>query len=269
MRPVEEAGLMSFLLPSREDHAYATRLRLRTVQPRPYVFVNMAVTADGKIDTVERKGARVSGTADTARVDRLRADADAVMVGGYTLLQEDPQLTVRDPDLQVERQREGRPAQPTKVGVASRIGLPGEDAALPEAGLFLHSGGGKVVVCTSQRTTAQAIDWLQGHGVMVVVRGDDRVDLPAALDALWHLGIERLMVEGGSTLVAALLEAGLVDELQLAVAPLLFGGETAPTPVGGAGWLRDQAVPLSLADISSSEDGDVVLRYLIDGGTSR
>ncbi len=57
----------------------------------------MAMTADGKIDTVARTGARISGTADSARVDRLRADSDAVMVGGRTLLAEDPRLTVRDP----------------------------------------------------------------------------------------------------------------------------------------------------------------------------
>ena len=58
---------------------------------RPDVIVNMAMTADGKIDTVERRGARISGAADSARVDRLRASVDAVMVGGHTLLREDPQ----------------------------------------------------------------------------------------------------------------------------------------------------------------------------------
>ena len=57
---------------------------------RPRILVNMAVTADGKVDTVARRGARISGPADSARVDRLRAEADAVMVGGRTLLAEDP-----------------------------------------------------------------------------------------------------------------------------------------------------------------------------------
>ncbi len=60
------------------------------------------------------------------------------------------------------------------------------------------------------------------------------MDLARLLDELGERGIARLMVEGGGTLVAALLEAGLVDELQLAVAPLLFGGETAPTAGGRA-----------------------------------
>ncbi len=56
----------------------------------PFVFINVAMTADGKIDTFQRKGAAISSARDKERVDRLRADADAVMVGGRTLLDEDP-----------------------------------------------------------------------------------------------------------------------------------------------------------------------------------
>ena len=82
-------------------------------------------------------------------------------------------------------------------------------------------------------------------------------------------GVARLMVEGGSTLVAAFLDDGLVDELQLAVAPLLFGGETAPTPVGGTGRGRDQAVRLALLSSSPSAEGDVVLRYRVIGESAR
>ena len=51
--------------------------------------------------------------------------------------------------------------------------------------------------------------------------------------------------------------------MQLAVAPLLFGGESAPTPVGGAGWTRDRAIPLSLEGTSTDSDGHVILRYLV------
>ncbi len=239
------------------------------MEPRPFVFINMAMTADGKIDTVERQGARISGAADTARVDRLRAAADAVMVGGRTLLSEDPRLTVRDPELCAERRRQGRPEQPTKVGLVSRIGGPGEPDGLDPESRFLGEGGGRVVICTSQRTSVAAIDWLTERGAEVMVHGGTRVELPAALAALAELGIDRLMVEGGSTLVAALLEAGLVDELQLAVAPLLFGGETAPTPVGGRGWTRDAAVRLTPAEVATTADGDVVLRYTVAAGTPR
>ena len=239
------------------------------MQQRPYVLVNMAVTADGKIDTVERRGARISGDADTARVDRLRAAADAVMVGGHTLLREDPRLTVRDTALTECRSGDGRSAQPMKIGVVSHIGPPGADDCLPSDSRFLHDGGGRVVVCTTARTGAATIDWLKAEGADVVVHGEERVDLAKTITELPAAGIERLMVEGGSTLVAALLEAGLVDEIQLAVAPLLFGGETAPTPVGGTGWQRDGAIDLALAEVTTDDDDDVILRYRVGEAAAR
>ena len=235
------------------------------MKSRPYVFVNMAMTADGKIDTVARQGARISGAADTIRVDRLRAGSDAIMVGGRTLRSEDPRLTVRDAGLIAERRLARRPEQPTKVGVVSHI-APG---TIAHDGAFLNEGDGQVVVCTSERGDVGSVEALREAGVRVIVTGEERVDLAAALAALRVLGIERLMVEGGSTLVAGLLQAGLVDELQLAIAPLLFGGETAPTPVGGPGLSRDQAAELELVEADTSSDGDVILRYRVPGATDR
>ena len=230
------------------------------MKSRPYVFVNMAMTADGKIDTVARQGARISGAADTTRVDRLRAGSDAIMVGGRTLRSEDPRLTVRDAGLIAERRQARRPEQPMKVGVVSHI-APG---TIAHDGAFLNEGDGQVVVCTSERGDVGSVEALREAGVRVIVTGEERVDLAAALAALRVLGIERLMVEGGSTLVAALLAAGLVDELQLAMAPLLFGGDTAPTPVGGPGWSREAAIGLHLLESSTSPDGDVIVRYGLD-----
>lgn len=236
---------------------------------RPYVLVNMAMTADGKIDTIERRGARISGPADNARVDRLRAESDAVMVGGRTLVAEDPRLTVRDAALSSARKRHGRPAQPLKVGVATRISRPGGDGpSLPWPSRFLTDGGGRVIVATTSMTEPATVAWLTQQGAEVIVHDTARVDLPLLLGELGERAIDRLMVEGGSTLVAALLEAGLVDELQLAVAPLLFGGETAPTPVGGPGWPLAQAIRLSLLGTSEDDDGVVIVRYQVSRGST-
>ncbi len=232
---------------------------------RPHVLVNMAVTADGKIDTVERRGARISGAADTARVDRLRAAADAIMVGGRTLLAEDPRLTVRDAELVAGRLRDGRAPQPSKVGVVTRMGTPGSaDASLPSPSRFLEEGA-PVILATTHATDVATRTWLSAQGVDLIVHEAPRVDLVRLLDELARRGIARLMVEGGSTLVAALIELGLVDELQLAVAPLLFGGESAPTPVGGAGWPSKQARRLRLLASEVDADGDVIVRYSVDG----
>jgi riboflavin-specific deaminase-like protein len=231
--------------------------------PRPHVLVNMSVTADGKIDTVERRGARISAAADTARVDRLRAGADAVLVGGHTLLGEDPRLTVRDQALVEERVASGLSDQPMKVAVVSRLGVMGSRDALPANSRFLRDGGGRVRIHTTPRSDAAALDWLREQGAEVVVHDGRRVDLTAMLADLAAAGVARLMVEGGGTIVASMLAAGLVDEIQLAVAPLLFGGETAPTPVGGTGWGRDHAVRLRLLGASTGPEDDVVLRYSV------
>jgi 2,5-diamino-6-(ribosylamino)-4(3H)-pyrimidinone 5'-phosphate reductase len=227
----------------------------------------MAVTADGKVDTFERRGARISGIEDTQRVDALRAAADAVMVGGRTLIAEDPRLTVRDPALIRERLARGRPSQPAKVAVASRLVRPGHvGAALPSPSRFLVEGATLVIVATTQATPLDAREWLERQGAELVVHDGARVDLPRLLADLAERGVRSVLVEGGGTLVAAMLAAGLVDELQLAVAPLLFGGDDAPTPVGGPGWRRDQAIPLTLLGTDVDADGDVVLRYAVDGG---
>src|SRR5205814_7190325 len=90
---------------------------------RPYVFINVAASVDGKIDTVERRGASISSEADRERVDRLRASVDAVMVGGRTLHEEDPRLTVKSGPLRATRVAHGRPENPAKVGVTTRGGL--------------------------------------------------------------------------------------------------------------------------------------------------
>ncbi len=89
---------------------------------RPFVFINVAMTADGKIDTFQRKGAAISSQRDKERVDKLRAEFDAVMVGGRTLLDEDPKLTVKSEALREERIARGLSPNPIKVGVVSSAG---------------------------------------------------------------------------------------------------------------------------------------------------
>ena len=231
-------------------------------EPRPHVLVNMAMTADGKTDSVERRGARISSDTDDARVQRLRAESDAVLVGGRTLLAEDPRLTVRPPELVAERVGRGEAPQPMKVAIVSELpDAPG--GGLPDPSRFLSDGGGRVVVVTSGRSGDAARARLRDRGAEVVALGRDRVDLVAGLAWLHRAGVRRLLVEGGGTLVAALLAEGLVDELRLYVAPLILGGADAPTPVGGPGIQRGSAVELSLEDVHADPDGGVVLRYLV------
>ncbi len=221
---------------------------------RPHVLINVAVTADGKMDTFERQGAAISSARDKARVDKLRAEADAVMVGGKTLLDEDPKLTVKSEELRAERIARGLAPNPIKVGIVS-------SADLDPDGAFLNAGPAQVVIFTTSRTSNEQINSLKSRGAAVFILGDSRVDLKQALEMLYSLGIRSLMVEGGGTLNFELLRLGLVDELTMYVAPLIFGGESAPSAVAGPGVVRGEAIPLKLVDVEVHEDGGVLIRY--------
>ena len=214
------------------------------------------MTADGKIDTFERRGATISSKRDKERVDRMRAAADAVMVGGRTLLEENPKLTVKSADLRAEREAHGLMPNPVKVGIVS-------NANLEPASDFLTEGPARMVIFTTQKTSKEGLEFLRGQGVELFVHNTDRVDLPKALHTLKELGIQRLMVEGGGTLNFELLRLGLVDEVTAYVAPMVFGGESAPTMAAGSGLVRNDAIPLKLVDIEAWDDGGVLLKYKI------
>ncbi len=224
---------------------------------RPYVHINVAATADGKIDTFERRGAAISSARDKERVDKLRADADAVMVGGRTLHDEDPKLTVKSETLRAARLARGLPPNPAKVGVASRLNLkPDSD--------FLTAGSARIILFTATQTSESQLAVLRARGVEIFIHDRERVDLKRMLVTLKENGINRLMVEGGATLNFELLRLGLMDELTVFIAPMIFGGEKAPTTAAGSGLVRSAAVPLRLVNVESWEDGGVVLQYKLE-----
>jgi len=229
---------------------------------RPHVLLNTAMTADGKIDTVARRGAVISSPGDLERVDRLRAESDAIMVGGNTLLGDDPRLTVKSPLLRAERVARGLPDNPIKVGVITKLEDPQRGTpTLLDSSRFITAGPARVVLFTTKQTGSEQIARLRQLGVEVFEVGERRVDLPAALRLLRGMGVERLLVEGGGTLNAELLRLRLVDEIYLYVAPLIFGGVGAPTLAGGAGLPREEAIPLRLLDLQRIEDGAILLHY--------
>ena len=223
---------------------------------RPFVFINVAMTADGKIDTFERKGAAISSQRDKERVDRLRAESDAVMVGGRTLLDEDPKLTVKSEALRAERVARGLSPNPVKVGVVS-------EANIKPDSIFLNAGPARIVIFTTYRTSKDGLAFLRSHGVDIYVHDSEKVDLSKALGTLKELGIQRLMVEGGATLNFELLKLRLVDELSAYIAPMIFAGESAPTMAAGSGLERSAAIPLRLVSVEKEEDGGVLLKYLV------
>jgi 2,5-diamino-6-(ribosylamino)-4(3H)-pyrimidinone 5'-phosphate reductase len=223
---------------------------------RPYVFINIATSADGKIDTFERKGSAISSKRDKERVDQLRADADAVLVGGKTLLGELPKLTVKNEALREARVKRGMSPNPIKVGVITNADIPLESD-------FIKAGPARVVIFTTLQTSKSQLETLRTNGVEVYVHDAQRVDLQKMLETLGDLGVKRLMVEGGGTINFELLRLKLVDELMIYIAPMIFGGDNAPTLASGLGLVRNEAIALNLINVESHEDGGILLHYTL------
>ena len=221
---------------------------------RPYTFINVAMTADGKIDTFERRGAAISSQRDKRRVDELRASADAVLVGGRTLLDEQPKLTVKSEALREMRIKQGRSPNPIKVGVVTVADI------LKESD-FIQTGDTRLVIFTTSQTSISKLAELRALGVEVFVDDAPRVDLNKMMLTLKKLGVERVMVEGGGTINFELIQQGLVDELQIYVSPMIFGGANSPTPADGSGIPREKAMGMKLVDVERWEDGGVILKY--------
>ena len=218
------------------------------------ITVNVAMTLDGKIDNVARQGAKISSDADWQRVDEMRAAHDAILVGGNTLLAEDPRLTVKSEQLRAARLARGLAPDPAKVGIVSACTLTANSR-------FLNDGDGETFLFTTERTLPEQLVLLRNTGAKVFVLGKTRVDLATAFDVLAEHDINTIMVEGGGGMIAALLEAGLVDEIHAYIAPRIFGGATAPTLADGNGIL--DGVELKLLDLDKLPDGGVLLKYQV------
>lgn len=223
---------------------------------RPYVVVNIAMSADGKISTRERRQVKISGPADFSRVDKLKAECDAVMVGIGTVLADDPALTIKSPELVAERVKRGLPEQPARVVVDCRARIPLEAA-------ILRRGNGRRIIACCEGSDALKRKALQ-EIAEVIVAGEDKVDLPALMDGLHRGGISKVMVEGGGTLIGALFAAGLVDEFITFIGNVVIGGKDAPTPADGEGFTRENEFPcLSLYSLERMDQG-VLLRWIVE-----
>ena len=211
---------------------------------RPYIHAKWAMTLDGKIATRTGDSKWISNEASRRRVHELRGRMDAIVIGIGTALADDPLLTAR-PD---------GPRRATRVIFDSQ-------ARLPITSQLLRTAGDRAtLLVTSPAAPEIKLAAIRSTGCQVLQTNIDsrgRLDWSALLD---HLGRERctnLLVEGGAELLGSFLDARVIDEVHIFIAPTLTGGATAKTALAGLGAER-LADSLRLAEITTEMiEGDV------------
>nr|5XV2_A Chain A, Conserved protein [Methanosarcina mazei Go1] len=223
---------------------------------RPFIFINSAMSADGKLSTKERKQVKISGKLAFERMDELRAHADAIMVGIGTVLADDPSLTVKSPERKAARKAAGKSENPVRVVVDS-------SARTPLNADIFKKGEGLRIIAVSNSAPEEKIRMLE-EKALVIKTGAFRVDLTELAAKLKEMGINSLMVEGGATLNWGMLSAGLVDEVYTFVGNLIIGGKTAPTFTDGEGFTENELLGLELSSAEKIEDG-ILLKWKVKG----
>ena len=216
----------------------------------PYVTLKYAMTLDGKIATKTGASRWITGSAARERVHAERLRHAAIMVGIGTVLADDPRLTCR-----IEGGR-----NPLRVICDSHLRTP-ITSAIAQSARDVPT----IIACIPDAPDERASE-LEKTGCKIVraPERDGRIDLQQLMAALGERGIDSVFIEGGASLAACALEAGIVNHVQAFIAPKLFAGVGAPSPLGGTGVeAPDQAWTLSATTIERLGndvliEGDVV-----------
>lgn len=218
---------------------------------RPHVLLSVAASLDGCIDDTSGTRLVLSSDADLDRVDAVRAEADAILVGANTIRADNPRLLVRSAARQQRRIARGLPGSPIKVTLTG-------SGALDETARFFTAGEHPKLVYTSDAAAPELRRKL--GAVATVVDAGRQPDLERLLADLADRGVSRLLVEGGSSVHTQFLLGDLVDELHLVYAPFLLGDPEAPRFVTPAAFPQGPERRMTL--LEARQLGDVVLlRY--------
>ncbi len=219
---------------------------------RPYTTVVLAMSVDGKIADFRRSPARFGSQADKAHLEKQIAASDAVLFGAGTLRAYGTTMTISKTTLLQQRTQANKHPQPVHI-VISRSGNLNPDIK------FFQQPVRRWLL-----TTSLGSDFCPENSafekVLVFETSTGEIDILAALKYLASLQIQRLAILGGGELVASFLESDLIDEIWLTICPLILGGNIAPSPVAGTGFLSNLAPKLQLLEVSTVEQ-EVFLHY--------
>jgi diaminohydroxyphosphoribosylaminopyrimidine deaminase / 5-amino-6-(5-phosphoribosylamino)uracil reductase len=220
---------------ARLNEAYVYSIR----NARPFVHLKLASSLDGKIATRTNDSRWITGAESRARVQELRHQSDAILVGAGTVAADDPLLT----------DRSNRPRRRPLV----RVVLDEKLTLSPESQLARTAHEIPTLVFAAELADDAAVTALTERGVEVVKDAGGGRDLRAVLGQLYERSVRSVLVEGGAQVAGAFLDARLVDRVSFFVAPIVIGGRDAPAAVGGLGAAK-------LADAVNLRDREVIHR---------
>ena len=219
----------------------------------PFVVLKTAMSLDGKIATSRGESKWITGEKARNEVHNLRNELEAIMVGVDTVIIDNPELTCR-----LENGR-----NPIRIIVDSTLKI------LLNSKVLKNQDEAKTIVATKKEAIEEKVKKLEALGVTVLKISDDKeyennnirnkkVNLNNLMKELGKLNIDGVLLEGGATLNYSALQEGIVDKIQVYIAPKIIGGLNSKGPVGGTGieFLKDA---FKINDLTSKFIGEDIL----------
>lgn len=187
----------------------------------PFVVLKTAMSLDGKIATASGESQWITCEESRLKVHELRNELSGIMVGVNTVIKDNPSLTCR-----IENGR-----NPRVIVVDSKLRIP------IDSNVVINNKNNGLIIATTENCDKDKMLKLEEMGVTIfkIQAKNGRVDLKKLMIELGNIGVDGILLEGGSTLNYSALEEGIVDKVQVYIAPKIIGGEKAKTPVGGIG----------------------------------
>jgi 5-amino-6-(5-phosphoribosylamino)uracil reductase len=221
---------------------------------RPHTTTILAITADGKIADYTRSAARFGSATDKAHLESQISLVDGVIFGAGTLRAYGTSLPISNTKLRQSRQDRGS-IQPIHLVVSASGEI---DSGLK----FFQQPIPRWLLTTKDNSQLWQNNNLFDRIIDGKTNSQSSFEWNQILPQLFNLGMQKLAILGGGELVASLLAVKAIDEIWLTVCPVIFGGVTAPTPVGGKGWLQSEGIKLDLLEVKQI-DREVFLHYRV------
>ena len=221
------------------------------MQNRPHTTVILAMTADGKIADYRGSAARFGSDNDKVHLQQQVSLADGVLFGAGTLRAYGSTMSVSDSTLIQQRINQGKSPQPIQIVVSA-------SGNLDSQWRFFKQPVPRWLITTSAGQQWQ--NRAKFERVIIAPQNNSTIDWTSTLKQLSELGLNKLAVLGGGELTASLFAEDAIDELWLTICPVIFGGNSAPTPVGGTGWLQAHSRKLQLLEVKQVEQ-ELFLHY--------